>query len=80
MASFVHLRVKSAYSLLEGAVRPKELAKLAAGMDMPAVAVTREQGLAALIATHNFELAARMDRALLLHQGKLVEGADLPRH
>jgi DNA polymerase-3 subunit alpha len=40
MASFVHLRVKSAYSLLEGAVRPKELAKLAAGMDMPAVAVT----------------------------------------
>ena len=44
------------------------------------IAVTREQGLAALIATHNFELAARMDRALLLHQGKLVEGADLPRH
>jgi lipoprotein-releasing system ATP-binding protein len=44
------------------------------------IAITREQGLAALIATHNFELAARMDRALLLHQGKLVEGNDLPRH
>ena len=29
MASFVHLRVKSAYSLLEGAVRPKELTRLA---------------------------------------------------
>jgi lipoprotein-releasing system ATP-binding protein len=43
------------------------------------IAITREQGLAALIATHNFELAARMDRALLLHQGKLVEGAELPR-
>ena len=28
-AGFVHLRVKSAYSLLEGAVRPKELADLA---------------------------------------------------
>ena len=28
-AAFVHLRVKSAYSLLEGAVRPKELAELA---------------------------------------------------
>jgi lipoprotein-releasing system ATP-binding protein len=41
--------------------------------------ITREQGLAALIATHNFELAARMDRALLLHQGKLVEGTNLPR-
>ena len=34
---------------------------------------------AALIATHNFELAARMDRALLLDQGKLVAGAALPR-
>jgi lipoprotein-releasing system ATP-binding protein len=43
------------------------------------IAITREQGLAALIATHNFELAARMDRALLLHQGKLVEGTNLPR-
>ena len=40
MAGFVHLRVKSAYSLLEGAVRPKELARLAHGMEMPAVAVT----------------------------------------
>ncbi|MDE2494919.1 MAG: DNA polymerase III subunit alpha [Alphaproteobacteria bacterium] len=39
-AGFVHLRVKSAYSLLEGAVRPKELADLARGGGMPAVAVT----------------------------------------
>ena len=39
-ASFVHLRVKSAYSLLEGAIRPKELAGLAAKGGMPAVAVT----------------------------------------
>jgi len=44
-SSFVHLRVKSAYSLLEGAVRPKELAKLTAGMDMPAVAVTDSDNL-----------------------------------
>lgn len=39
-AGFVHLRVKSAYSLLEGAVRPDELAKLARASAMPAVAVT----------------------------------------
>ena len=39
-AAFVHLRVKSAYSLLEGAVRPKELAELARDTRMPAVAVT----------------------------------------
>jgi DNA polymerase-3 subunit alpha len=40
MAGFVHLRVKSAYSLLEGAIRPAELAKLARASAMPAVAVT----------------------------------------
>ncbi|HEX4105978.1 MAG TPA: PHP domain-containing protein, partial [Rhizomicrobium sp.] len=45
MASFVHLRVKSAYSLLEGAVRPKELAKLAVESGMPAVAVTDSNNL-----------------------------------
>jgi DNA polymerase-3 subunit alpha len=39
-ASFVHLRVKSAYSLLEGAVRPKEFATLAREQSMPAVAIT----------------------------------------
>ena len=38
--AFVHLRVKSAYSLLEGAVRPGELAELARESAMPAVAVT----------------------------------------
>jgi lipoprotein-releasing system ATP-binding protein len=41
------------------------------------IAVTRSEGLAALIATHNFELASRMDRALLLHQGRLIEGAQV---
>ena len=45
MASFVHLRVKSAYSLLEGAVRPKELAKLAGESAMPAAAVTDTNNL-----------------------------------
>ncbi len=44
-AGFVHLRVKSAYSLLEGAVRPKELAKLAREGAMPAVAVTDTNNL-----------------------------------
>jgi DNA polymerase-3 subunit alpha len=39
-ANFVHLRVKSAYSLLEGALRPKDLSRLARDAGMPAVAVT----------------------------------------
>jgi lipoprotein-releasing system ATP-binding protein len=41
--------------------------------------ITRAEGLAALIATHNFALAARMDRSLLLHEGRLVGGGDLPQ-
>src|ERR1700685_483704 len=39
-AQFVHLRVKSAYSLLEGAIRPEELAHLARKHAMPAVGIT----------------------------------------
>jgi len=42
------------------------------------IAVTRSQGVGALIATHNYELAARMDRVLQLHQGKLIEGLQAP--
>ncbi|MDY0883028.1 DNA polymerase III subunit alpha [Dongia soli] len=39
-ADFVHLRVHSAYSLSEGAVKNKQLVELAKRNDMPAVAVT----------------------------------------
>src|SRR3982751_4502924 len=42
---FVHLRVRSIYSLLEGAVQTKELAKLARQMRMAAVAVTDTNNL-----------------------------------
>lgn len=41
------------------------------------LAITRAEGLAALIATHNFQLAARMDRSLVLEQGTLVAGTNL---
>ncbi len=37
---FIHLRVHTEYSLLEGAIPVKKLPRLVAGMDMPAVAVT----------------------------------------
>ncbi len=36
-------------------------------------AIVRATGLAALIATHNMELASRMDRRVTLHEGRLVE-------
>src|SRR5580704_12041516 len=62
MASFVHLRVKSAYSLLEGAVRPDELARLALGMDMPAVAVTDNDNLFGV-----YEIADTLAKAGVQH-------------
>ncbi len=37
------------------------------------VKLVRSEGLAALIATHNLQLAAKMDRALVLDEGRLVE-------
>ncbi|MBU6475477.1 MAG: DNA polymerase III subunit alpha [Alphaproteobacteria bacterium] len=40
MAGFVHLRVHSAYSLAEGAIKVKKLAQLCKKLEMPAVAVT----------------------------------------
>ena len=36
-------------------------------------ALVRQSGLAAMIATHNHELAARMDRRVTLEQGAIVE-------
>ena len=44
-AAFVHLRTRSAYSLLEGALRPKEIADFARQEHMPAVAVTDTNNL-----------------------------------
>ena len=43
--SFVHLRVRSAYSLLEGAIKADKIGVLAASMDMPAVAVADRTNL-----------------------------------
>lgn len=38
------------------------------------MALVRDTGLSALIATHNLELAARMDRVVRLDQGQVVPG------
>ncbi|MEX2297056.1 MAG: DNA polymerase III subunit alpha, partial [Dongiaceae bacterium] len=55
-ANFVHLRVHSAYSLSEGAIRIKELVKLCVAHGMPAVAVTDSGNLFGAL---EFALAAR---------------------
>jgi lipoprotein-releasing system ATP-binding protein len=41
------------------------------------VDLVRSEGLAALVATHNLELAARMDRALILHEGRIHDAGKL---
>ncbi len=42
---------------------------------MALMSLVRATGLSALIATHNLDLAARMDRRLTLRDGLLVEMA-----
>ncbi len=51
--------------------------RTAAGVFDGLVRLVRHEGLAALIATHNLELAAKMDRALIFHEGKLLDGGKL---
>jgi lipoprotein-releasing system ATP-binding protein len=47
--------------------------KTAAGVFEALVALVHSEGLAALVATHNRELAAQMNRSLFLHEGHLLE-------
>ncbi|MGH6998303.1 MAG: PHP domain-containing protein, partial [Phenylobacterium sp.] len=42
---FVHLRVRSAYSLLEGAIKAEKVSSLAKAAEMPAVALTDRANL-----------------------------------
>jgi lipoprotein-releasing system ATP-binding protein len=44
------------------------------------VDLVRSEGLAALVATHNLELAARMDRVVMLQDGELIDAGKLPAH
>ena len=55
-STFIHLRAHSSYSLLEGAIKPKELVGLAAKNAMPAIAVTDTGNL---FCSLEFSLAAK---------------------
>jgi lipoprotein-releasing system ATP-binding protein len=52
-------------------------ARTAGGVFQALLDLVRSEGLAGLVATHNLELAARMDRALVLHEGKLLDAGRL---
>ncbi|MCH2038815.1 MAG: PHP domain-containing protein, partial [Rickettsiales bacterium] len=56
--TFVHLRVKSSYSLLEGAITPKNIVKLCQTHHMPAVAISDRNNL---FGSLEFSLAAASD-------------------
>ncbi|HEY1838131.1 MAG: ABC transporter ATP-binding protein [Rhizomicrobium sp.] len=51
--------------------------RTAGGVFDALVKLVRLEGLAALVATHNFELAAKMDRALVLQDGRLADAGKL---
>jgi len=57
-ASFVHLRLHSEYSLIDGLVRVKPLMKAVAAAGMPAVAITDQSNLFAMVKFHKAALAA----------------------
>lgn len=53
--------------------------RTAAGVFDALVELVHAEGLAALVATHNLELAERMDRSLVLHEGTLAENGKQDR-
>ncbi|PYC19042.1 DNA polymerase III subunit alpha [Pseudomonas mosselii] len=66
--SFVHLRVHSEFSLVDGLVRIKPLAKALAGMSMPAVAITDQSNMCSLVKFYKTAMGAGI---------KPICGADL---
>ena len=66
--SFVHLRLHTEYSLVDGLVRVKPLVKSVAGAGMPAVAVTDQNNLCSLVKFYKAAMGAGI---------KPICGADL---
>ena len=67
-ASFVHLRLHTEYSLVDGLVRVKPLVKTLAAMNMPAVAVTDQNNMCSLVKFYKASMGAGI---------KPICGADL---
>jgi DNA polymerase-3 subunit alpha len=66
--SFVHLRLHTEYSLVDGLVRIKPLVKALASMGMPAVAVTDQNNMCSLVKFYKAAMGAGI---------KPICGADL---
>ena len=72
--SFVHLHLHTEYSLLDGAIRMKELMKKAVELEMPAVAITDHGNLYGAI---EFYQAARESGIKADHRLRGLHGARL---
>ncbi len=72
--SFVHLRVHSEYSLVDGIVRMKPLAAAVAQHNMPAVALTDQANLFALVKFYRAAIAAGIKP--LVGVDVLLQGSD----
>lgn len=62
-ASFVHLRLHTEYSLVDGLVRIKPLVKTLVGMNMPAVAVTDQNNMCSLVKFYKASMGAGIKRS-----------------
>ncbi len=67
-ARFVHLRLHTEYSLVDGLVRVKPLIKAVAGAGMPAVAVTDQSNMCSLVKFYKTAMGAGV---------KPISGADI---
>ena len=67
-ASFVHLRLHTEYSLVDGLIRIKPLVKTLVGMNMPVVAVTDQNNMCSLVKFYKSAMGAGI---------KPICGADL---
>ena len=48
--------------------------RTASGVFQALINIVRNEGVAGLVATHNLELGSRMDRVLVLREGRLIDG------
>ena len=67
-APYVPLRIFSSYTMLEGAIEPKAIAKQAKKLDFPAAALTDRNGLYAAMA---FTDACRSEGVQRISTGRL---------
>jgi DNA polymerase-3 subunit alpha len=73
-APFVHLRLHTEYSLVDGLIRIKSLVKRAAAAGMPAVAVTDMSNLFALIKFYKEAQSAGIKPIVGVDVGAAAEG------